>query len=172
MACQSEVHPTFLLQPVTYRRGQSLVLPPLTVSIFRRLFPNSPAQGYLEASLTPSGPTISTGVTSSAFHDTSLDKTGDEDVPNEELSLRAPSSSGLALYSSDWQIGFDLAGVSSGLSARYGITLLELGVHLQGVVRLGLAGLTWLVGGEWRNNDGSLGANVSVNVNGVILRVE
>ncbi|KAI0711382.1 DnaJ-domain-containing protein [Earliella scabrosa] len=172
VACQSEVHPALLLQPFTRQRGQTLLLPPLTVSISRRLFPNSPTQGSLEASLTPSGPTISVGVTSSAFHDTSLERAASDEPPNEELNLRAPSSSGLALYSSDWQIGFDLAGVSTGVNARYGITLLELGVHLQTVVRLGLAGLTWLVGGEWRGNNGALGANVSVNADGVVLRVD
>ena len=166
------MHPALLLQPFTRQRGQTLLLPPLTVSISRRLFPNSPTQGSLEASLTPSGPTISVGVTSSAFHDTSLERAASDEPPNEELNLRAPSSSGLAVYSSDWQIGFDLAGVSTGVNARYGITLLELGVHLQTVVRLGLAGLTWLVGGEWRGSNGALGANVSVNADGVVLRVE
>ncbi|RDX54743.1 DnaJ-domain-containing protein [Lentinus brumalis] len=172
VACQSEVHPVMLLQPFTYRRGETILLPPLTVAIFRRLFPNSPTQGSLEVSLNPSGPAISIGVTSSAFHDTSLESTLDDEPPYVEPSVRAPSSSGLALYSSDWQIGFDLAGISSGLSGRYGITLLELGVHLQTVLRLGLTGLTWLVGGEWRGPNAAVGANVSVNPDSVVLRLD
>ncbi|KAI0702055.1 DnaJ-domain-containing protein [Cerioporus squamosus] len=172
VACQSEVHPVMLLQPFTYRRGQTILLPPLTVAIFRRLFPKSPTQGSLEVSLNPSGPGISIGVTSSAFHDSSLESTLDDEPPYVETGVRAPSSSGLALYTSDWQIGFDLAGISSGLSGRYGITLLELGVHLQTVLRLGLAGLTWLVGGEWRGPNTTIGANVSVNPDGVVLRLD
>ncbi|KAI0746997.1 DnaJ-domain-containing protein [Daedaleopsis nitida] len=172
VAFQSDVHPIMLLQPFTYRWGQPLLLPPLSVSIFRRLFPNLPMQGSLEASITPSGPTISIGVTSSALHDASLDRAAEDDLPNDEVTLRAPSSSGLAIYSSDWQIGVDLAGAASGLRARYGLSLLELGVHLQAAVRLGLAGLTWLVGGEWRGDNGSISTSVNVNVDGVVLRVD
>lgn len=149
-----------------------MALPPVTVTAFRRLFPKSPMQGMLGVSLAPGGPRISIGVSSSEFHDSQPQQEPREEPGSAEYAFRAPSSSGLALYSSEWQIGFDLAGLGSGLNGRYGVTFLELGVHLQTVLRLGLTGLTWLVGGEWRGNDTAVGANVSVNVDGVVLRVE
>ena len=172
VACSTELNPVVTLQPFAPSKNGPLLLPPLTISMFRRLFPKSPTQGMLEASITPSGPRISVGVSSSAFHDSSPDRTADDEPPNTESPFRAPSSSGLALYSSDWQIGLDLAGFGSGLNGRYGVTFLELGVTFHTVVRLGLAGLTWLVGGEWRNDKSSMGANVSVNHDGVVLRIE
>ncbi|KAM5532138.1 hypothetical protein V8D89_014163 [Ganoderma adspersum] len=172
VSCHTELSPAHVLQPFTPRGKRPLLLPPLTISMYRRLFPKSPTQGMLEASITSSGPRISVGVSSSAFHDSSPDRTADDEPPNTESPFRAPSSSGLALYSSDWQIGLDLAGFGSGLNGRYGVTFLELGVTFHTVVRLGLAGLTWLVGGEWRNDNSSMGANVSVNHDGVVLRID
>ena len=172
VTCQSELSSALIAQPFKPRRNGPLLIPPLTISVFRRLFPKSPTQGMLEASISPGGPRISIGVSSSAFHDSSLDRLTDDEPPNTESPFRAPSSSGLALYSKDWQIGVDLAGLGSGLNGRYSVTFLELGVTFQTVLRFGLAGLTWLVGGEWRGDNTAMGANVSVNTDGVVLRVE
>ncbi|KAI0634860.1 DnaJ-domain-containing protein [Trametes polyzona] len=174
LTCQSVLHPLLFLQPFTYKKGDTLLLPPVNLSLARQLFPKSPMQGVLDVGFTPTGPRITAAVASSAFHD-SLQ--GDE-LPEERsgsgssLAFRAPSVSGLSYYSSEWQFGFDLAGPMSGLNARYGLSFLELGVHVQTVLRLGFAGLTWLFGGEWRGNNAALGANVSANVDGVTLRVD
>ncbi|TBU31392.1 DnaJ-domain-containing protein [Dichomitus squalens] len=172
VTCQSELSSAFIAQPFRPRRNGPLLLPPLSVSVFRRLFPKSPTQGMLEASISPTGPRIAIGVTSSAFHDSSPDRVTDDEPSDTESPFRAPSSSGLALYSSDWQLGFDLAGLGSGLNGRYGITFLELGVTFQTVLRLGFAGFTWLAGGDWRGNNAAIGANVSVNSDGVVVRVD
>ena len=127
----------------------------------------------LEVGIAAGGPRISIALSSSEFHDSLPDgETASSEQSTESLAFRAPSQSGLALYSSDWQIGFNLAGMASGLNGRLGVTFIELGVQLQTVVQLGLAGLTWLVGGEWHGSVSSVGANVSVNPTGVELRVE
>ncbi|KAI0659323.1 DnaJ-domain-containing protein [Cubamyces menziesii] len=172
LTCQTGLHPAVLLQPFTHRKGDAFLLPAGTVSLARQLFPKSPMQGVLEIGMTAIGPKISAAVTSSAFHD-SLD-IGElrDDEPSEPTAFRAPSVSGLAFYTSEWQFGFDLAGPASGLNGRYGLSFHELGVHLQAVMRLGLAELMWLFGGEWRGNNAAVGANVSASTGGVTLRVD
>ncbi|KAH9897035.1 DnaJ-domain-containing protein [Cubamyces lactineus] len=172
LTCQTGLHPAVLLQPFTHRKGDAFLLPAGTVSLARQLFPKSPMQGVLEIGMTAIGPKISAAVTSAAFHD-SLD-IGElrDDEPSEPSAFRAPSVSGLAFYTSEWQFGFDLAGPASGLNGRYGLSFHELGVHLQTVMRLGLAELMWLFGGEWRGNNAAVGANVSASTGGVTLRVD
>ncbi|KAI0646506.1 DnaJ-domain-containing protein [Trametes meyenii] len=171
LTCQTVLHPVLFVQPFTYRETGTLVLPPVNLSLARQLFPKSPMQGILDVGMTPTGPRITAAVASSAFHDRlRADEVLEE--PSDSLAFRAPSVSGLAYYTSEWQFGLDLAGPATGLNGRYGLSFHELGVHLQTVLRLGLAGLTWLFGGEWRGDNAAVGANVSANVDGVTLRVD
>ncbi|KAI0827143.1 DnaJ-domain-containing protein [Trametes gibbosa] len=171
LTCQTALHPVLFLQPFTYKKGNGVLLPPVNVSLARQLFPKSPMQGVLDIGFTPTGPKITAAVASSALHD-SLRTDEVHSEPSDAFAFRAPSVSGLAYYSSEWQFGLDLAGPASGLNGRYGLSFHELGVHVQTVLRLGFAGLTWLVGGEWRGGSGAVGANVSANVDGVTLRVD
>ena len=175
VVCQSTLPAALLLQPLTHQPGRPFLLPPLNVTAYRRLFPKSPTQGMLALAVGPYGPRISVGLSSSVFHDGLPGDTAsesDERAAAADPALRAPSATGLDLYTSEWQVGFDLQGLASGLNGRYGVTFLELGVSLQTVVRWGLDGTTWLVGGEWRGGVGGVGANVSVHAKGVELRLE
>lgn len=172
LTCQTVLHPLLFLQPFTYEKGNTLLLPPVNLSLARQLFPKSPMQGVLDVGFTPTGPRITAAVSSSAFHDSLPAGEVPPEDPSGAFAFRAPSVSGLAYYTSEWQFGFDLAGPATGLNGRYGLSFLELGVHLQAVLRFGLAGLSWLFGGEWRGDNAAVGANVSANVDGVTLRVE
>ncbi|KAL1943812.1 hypothetical protein VTO73DRAFT_3630 [Trametes versicolor] len=172
LTCQTVLHPLLFLQPFTYEKGNTLLLPPVNLSLARQLFPKSPMQGVLDVGFTPTGPRITAAVSSSAFHDSLPAGEVPPEDPSGAFAFRAPSVSGLAYYTSEWQFGFDLAGPATGLNGRYGLSFLELGVHLQAVLRFGLAGLSWLFGGEWRGDNAAVGANVSANVDGVTLRVD
>ncbi|KAI0360473.1 DnaJ-domain-containing protein [Trametes cingulata] len=171
LTCQTALHPLLFLQPFTYKKGDALLLPPVNLSLARQLFPKSPMQGVLDVGFTPTGPRITAAVASSSFHD-SLNTDEVRHEPPDSFAFRAPSVSGVAYYSSEWQFGLDLAGPATGLSGRYGLSFHELRLHLQTVVRLGFAGLTWLFGGEWRGDNAAVGANISANVDGVTLRVD
>ncbi|KAH9849605.1 DnaJ-domain-containing protein [Lenzites betulinus] len=172
LTCQTALHPVLFTQPFTYKKGDGVLLPPVNLSLTRQLFPKSPMQGVLDIGFTPTGPRITAAVASSALHDSLRIDAAHGDDPEDVLAFRAPSISGLAFYSSEWQFGLDLSGPASGLNARYGLSFHELRVHVQTVLRLGFSGLSWLVGGEWRGDSAAVGANVSANVEGVTLRVD
>ncbi|CDO75734.1 hypothetical protein BN946_scf184921.g10 [Trametes cinnabarina] len=172
VTCQTGVHPLLFLQLFTYRKGDALLLPGVNVSLARRLFPKSPMQGVLELGLTSVGPKISAALASSTFYDSTGGDDTDPQPSDGTSAFRAPSVSGLAYYSTEWQFGFDLAGPASGLNGRYALIFHELGVDIQTVVRLGLAEIMWLFGGEWRGTNAAVGANVSASTGGVTLRVE
>ncbi|KAI8986702.1 DnaJ-domain-containing protein [Trametes punicea] len=172
LTCQTGVYPALFLQLFTYKKGDALLLPGFNVSLARRLFPKSPMQGVLELGMTSVGPKITAAVASSTFHDSLDSGEMDEEPESGSSAFRAPSVSGLAYYTSEWQFGFDLAGPASGLNGRYALSFHELGVHIQTVLRLGLAELMWLFGGEWRGTNAAVGANVSASTGGVTLRVD
>ncbi|OSD08750.1 DnaJ-domain-containing protein [Trametes coccinea BRFM310] len=171
VSCQTGIHPLLFLQLFTYKKGDVLLIPGVNVSLARRLFPKSPMQGVLEVGMTAMGPKISAALASSTFHD-SLPGEDMDNEPSGTSAFRAPSVSGVAYYSSEWQFGFDLAGSASGLNGRYALIFHELGMNIQAVVRFGLAELMWLFGGEWRGTNAAVGANVSAGTGGVTLRVD
>ena len=86
--------------------------------------------------------------------------------------LRPPSQSGIAVGSTYWEIQFSLASLLSGINAEWGIVLAEIGMRLKTGVQLGLSGLSWSFGGEWRRGGNAVGSSVACNLEGVVFRLE
>ncbi|KAH9941173.1 DnaJ-domain-containing protein [Epithele typhae] len=169
LACESQVSRAFLLRPSLHR---SPAIPPVTVSYAQRLFPNSNTQGTLAASLTGAGPRVVVGLSSSEIHDSLREEATDEDGVPPSLAFRPPSVSGLSLSTNSWNVELDLAGLQSGVGARYSVSFMELGVELQAFIRQGLNGVVWLLGGQWTRGHAAVGASVSVSAEGVVLNID
>lgn len=105
-----------------------------------------------------------------------FDQTPEAGVPPAFLgggpSLRPPSQSGIAVGSTYWEVQFSLASLLSSINAEWGIVLAEIGMRLKTGVQLGLSGLSWSFGGEWRRDGNAIGSSVVCNLEGVVFRLE
>ena len=145
---------------------------PVTVAYSRRLSNKSPMEGTVMFQTTSVGPAVAVVLSSAHI----FDHTPEAGVPPAFLGsgppLRPPSQSGIAVGSTYWEVQFSLASLLSGINAEWGIVLAEIGMRLKTGVQLGLSGLSWSFGGEWRRGENAVGSSVACNLEGVVFRLE
>jgi len=152
--------------------ARNSAIPPVNISYSRRLFRDSPTEGTIMFSTSSSLPIISVGLSSARLYDFRPEASIPPAILTEGVDARPPSNSGLSVLASFWNTQVQLAGVMSGVSSEWGVLLAEVGVRIKVGLQLGLAGLNWSLGGEWRKGDASLGSSIALGLQGVILKLE
>ncbi|OCH93953.1 DnaJ-domain-containing protein [Obba rivulosa] len=147
-------------------------IPALDVVLSRRLFKNCPMQGNIVLNTSGILPIVAINVSSGQVFDVSLDSSVAEEK-NLDLTMRPPTSLGLARWERQWTFGVTLADLRTNLNGQCLLELLELGVSFKLAVELGiLTGLNWIFGGEWRRNNTAIGASINLSLEGVTLDIE
>ncbi|GBE87408.1 DnaJ-domain-containing protein [Sparassis latifolia] len=163
--------------PALFRRFFSSLpedrrLPPFTVALSRRLFPESPTQGTIVVTTRSPMPVVSVNLSSAHF----FDHTPEASIPmpnlGSEHGVRPPSVHGLALGTTFWNVGVTMAGLMTGVSAQWGLNFVELGLQAKVIAQFALNGWSWLVGCEWRKNDSAAGASVGMGLEGIVLKLD
>ena len=149
------------------------MVPPVSLTYSRRLFPHSNTQGTFFCSAPSSSsilPVLSFNV--SSVHP--FDLSHEADTPSSVSGmtrLRPPSSSGLSRGQYYYGFGVSLDGVIPGLNAEYGITFAELGVQLKAAVQAGIAGVATVLSAAWEGHNKGADAEVSLHPLGVQLKL-
>ncbi|KZT70464.1 DnaJ-domain-containing protein [Daedalea quercina L-15889] len=168
VTCQ--VHPSRALRWVS--SGFVSQPGPVTLAYSRRLSSQSPMEGTVMFQTTSVGPAVAIVLSSAHL----FDHTPEAGVPPAFLGggplVRPPSKSGLAMGSTYWEVQFSLASLLSGFNVEWGVVLAEIGLRLKTGLQLGLSGLNWTFGGEWRRGDSAIGSSVACNIEGVIFRLD
>ncbi|TFY53464.1 hypothetical protein EVJ58_g9439 [Rhodofomes roseus] len=145
---------------------------PMTLAYSRRLSSKSPMEGTVMFQTTSVAPALAIILSSARL----FDHTPEANVPPAFLGasppLRPPSKSGLAMGSTYWELQFSLASLWSGINAEWGVVLAEIGLRLKTGIQLGMAGLSWSFGGEWRRGENSVGSSVACNLGGVTFKFD
>ncbi|KAH9926752.1 uncharacterized protein B0H18DRAFT_1005428 [Fomitopsis serialis] len=84
-----------------------------------------------------------------------------------EASFRQPSLAPHLLGST-----ISLANLWSGINAEWGVVLAEIGLRVKTGMQLGMTGLSWSFGGEWRKAGNSIGSSVACNLGGVTFKLD
>ncbi|KZT10262.1 DnaJ-domain-containing protein [Laetiporus sulphureus 93-53] len=160
-----------LFQAMSQARSKgSVVIPPLAIAYSRRLFPDKPTEGSLMFSTSGGTPALSVAVSSAHL----FDYTAEASVPPTLLgtTMRPPSMSGLLVGNSFWNVQANLSGLLSAIGVEWGIIWAEIGLRLRVALQFGLVGINWSFGGEWRKGETSIGSNIALGIQGVILRLD
>lgn len=144
-------------------------LPPITLSVQRRLFPRTNTFGIVEVATNNVFPTFTFALTSTKrIHLTH------EVRPSNTTG--APSRSGLAFCVGHWSAGVAILGALPTLFAECGVVLAELGVRLKARMESGLTEAHGVIAASWSAQPSTalseVGFDVGVGTSGVFLKLK
>ncbi|KDQ22380.1 hypothetical protein PLEOSDRAFT_1109490 [Pleurotus ostreatus PC15] len=143
--------------------------PPVNVTLGRRLFPDSMAEGSIALNL--GSPALNISV----FSPTPFDNTLDSQIPpqymDEESSSQVMSISGLSRGVRYWSAGLVLDG-NPRLKGECGVRFAELGMQLKGGVECGFHGPAWFLGGNWSSETVEIDSTLNAGPQGVMYKLD
>lgn len=145
----------------------SLLPPPVTASLSRRLFRDSFTEGNITVHTGPQ-PRVTFNIVSPTAFNFTMDRHKKLPVPPQ----RAGSVSGFAVGTQYWTYGVTLAGLNSKLTAGIACTFAELALQAKLGVEWGLTGLALMLTGTWQNDSSEVAASVGLDAQGVMMKLE
>lgn len=144
-------------------------LPPISLTLQRRLFPNANMFGVFEISTQSSWPVVTLAVSSQQQVNLGIEP------PSKAPRAGPPSRTGLAVCIGHWSTGLSLLGPLPTLFGECGLVAVELGLRLKGRIEASLTGQNGVLSASWNTERNvslsKLGVDVGVGTAGVSLKV-